>query len=487
LKNKILIILTLFLGVSWGCEDLEVKDLNNKGLRDLYEDPDLYPTYVEGAAFDFWKATEWSWPTMALSSAAQIISSSWLNHGTKDMNQFPRKAFVNSVVYANKSINEKPWQHLNAGIVKVNDIFKIVKNDMGGQIIHSNGADITNRIKANGYFSRGICLGNLGLLYDKAFIVRTDTDIKELVVSSFDKVIDAAIEDLEEAIKICENDKTIVNEGFNGVTLTASQIIELAYSYIAKFEATQARDANDVKNLVDWQKVKTCAEKGLSYDFNVQGGGAWWSRMLERGQRNTACLISQRIIKMMNPSKTNEEVPYPWPNGVSTLPKIENPDDNRLNTDFKYFAKIRFKPSRGYYFYSSYAYERYQDYNASGSPLVPIFSTAENELLLAEATIRTGGSKAAAAEIINKTRVTRGAMEPFTGSESDDILLRAITYERLVELSFQGFANGFFYRRITTADDLKLAPGQFLHLPIPAYELEIIGEEIYTFGGDAVR
>ena len=112
-----------------------------------------------------------------------------------------------------------------------------------------------------------------------------------------------------------------------------------------------------------------------------------------------------------------------------------------------------------------------------------MYTVHENDLLYAEALIRTGGDKSVAASIINETRVTRGGLSALSGTDSNDDLLRAITYERLVEHSWEGFAGGFFYRRITSADDLKLEPGQFYHLPIPAYELEIVGEPVYTFGG----
>ncbi|MEE4116535.1 MAG: RagB/SusD family nutrient uptake outer membrane protein [Marinilabiliaceae bacterium] len=484
MKNKIIIAIILSFGFLWSCEDLDVEALNHVGLAEVLGDPDKMPAYVEGSAYDFWKATEWSWPTFALACAGQTLSSSYTNYGSQDMNLVPKQPFANTTTYNFNDIVEIPWQYLNAGIVKINNIFSIVENDLGGAVIDSEGNNITNRIMASGYLGRGLNLGHLGLIFDKAYIIRPETE--EVVFSPWDQVIDAAIEDLENCITIAESDNTVIFDGFNGVTLTATQMAELSHFLIAQFEALQARDEDDVDNLVDWNVVKTHAQKGLNFDFYVMadGGEDWWTRILQRGQRPTSARTSWRLIKEMNPSKTDVEIPYPWPDGVNTLPQITNPDDARLDIDWDYEPSIPFPPERGYWYWSTYSYVRYEYYNLQGSNgPIPMYTVHENDLLYAEALIRTGGDKSVAASIINETRVTRGGLPALSGTSSNDDLLRAITYERLVEHSWEGFAGGFFYRRITSADDLKLEPGQFYHLPIPAYELEIVGEPVYTFGG----
>lgn len=484
MKTKILIITLFSIGFLWSCEDLVVEDLNNVGLAEVLGDPDKMAAYVEGTAYDFWKATEWSWPTFALACAGETLSSSYTNYGSQDMNLIPRAPFANTTTYSFNDINVVPWQYLNTGIVKVNNIFAIIETDFGGAVIDSEGNDITNRIKASGYLGRALNLGHLGLIFDKAYIIREGTE--DIVFSPWNEVIDAAIEDLENCITIAQSDNSVIFDGFNGVTLNASQMVELSHFLIAYYEALQARDEDDVNNLVDWNVVKTHAQNGLSFTFNVMadGGNDWWTRILQRGQRPTSARTAQRMIKMMNPSKTDAEVPYPWPDGVNTLPQITDPDDARLDIDWAYEPSIPFPVARGYWYFSTYSYIRYDYYNqsASNGP-IPIFTPHENDLLYAEALIRTGGDKGIAASIINETRVTRGGLTPMTAGDSDADLLYAITYERLVEHSWEGFAGGFFYRRITTAPDLKLTPGQFYHLPIPAYELEIVGSPIYTFGG----
>ena len=109
---------------------------------------------------------------------------------------------------------------------------------------------------------------------------------------------------------------------------------------------------------------------------------------------------------------------------------------------------------------------------------------AEKDLLRAEALVRTGGSRDEAAELINRTRVARGGLTPLTGGDSDEDLLYAIYYERLVELGWGGGGTGYFVRRMTTVPELLPEPGMIEHLPVPARELNILGLDVYTFGGE---
>lgn len=484
MKNKIIVAVMISIVFICGCEDLVVENLNDVGLAEVLGDPDKLPAFIDGAIYEFWQGTQYSYPSFALACASDVLTSSYTNYGSQDMNLIPRAPYANTLTYKFNNITETPWRDINRAIVKVNQVFKVMEEDFGGKVINSSGVDISNRLKASGYLSRGLSLGHLGLMFDKAYIMRPDTD--SIVFRPWPEVIDAAQEDLENCILITESDNTVEYSGFNGVTFSASQMAELAHFMIAQLEAQQARDEDDVNNLVDWNVVKTHAQKGITFDVVAiaDGGEDWWARILQRGQRPTSSRTAQRMIKMMNPSKTEAEVPYPWPDGVNSLPKITNPDDARMETDWRYYASIPFPVARGYWYFSNYSYVRYEQYNLSGSngPIV-LYTVHENDLLLAEALIRTGGDKSSAASTINETRVTRGGLSPLTGSDSDADLLRAITYERLVEHSWEGFAGGFFYRRITTAPDLKLAPGQFLHLPVPVYELDIVGEPMYTFGG----
>ena len=193
----------------------------------------------------------------------------------------------------------------------------------------------------------------------------------------------------------------------------------------------------------------------------------------------------------MNPSKPATEVPYPWPDGVNSFSEITTPDDNRVTTDFKYNDGNDFSAARGYYFFSNYSYNRYESYRSGFTDPMDFLTTEELGMMRAEALIRTGGSKADAAALINVTRVNRGGLAALTGAESDADLLNAITYERIVEFTWHGSMNVWFYRRMVTpagntdAGNLYyLEPATARHMPVPADEQSIFGRPFKTYGGN---
>ncbi|MEP1150080.1 MAG: RagB/SusD family nutrient uptake outer membrane protein, partial [Balneola sp.] len=99
----------------------------------------------------------------------------------------------------------------------------------------------------------------------------------------------------------------------------------------------------------------------------------------------------------------------------------------------------------------------------------------------AEAVIRTtdAANRQAAVDAINNTRVTRGDLTPLTIADSDADILEAIQYERTIEL--------FMSSTITAMGDARrfntYKPGSIQHYPVPAGELLILLEELYTYGG----
>lgn len=259
MKNKIIVAVMVSIVFICGCEDLVVENLNDVGLAEVLGDPDKLPAFIDGAIYEFWQGTQYSYPSFALACASDVLTSSYTNYGSQDMNLIPRAPYANTLTYKFNNITETPWRDINRAIVKVNQVLKVMEEDFGGVVINSSGVDISNRLKASGYLSRGLSLGHLGLIFDKAYIMRPDTD--SIVFRPWPEVIDAAQEDLANCILIAESDNSVEFSGFNGVTFSASQMAELAHFMIAQLEAQQARDEDDVNNLVDWNVVKTHAQK----------------------------------------------------------------------------------------------------------------------------------------------------------------------------------------------------------------------------------
>ena len=107
------------------------------------------------------------------------------------------------------------------------------------------------------------------------------------------------------------------------------------------------------------------------------------------------------------------------------------------------------------------------------------FMLEDNRLLLAEAQARLDELGNAVTTINESSRVTRGNLPPLATNASKTEIIDAIFYERYVELFNSACGTGFFDRRRTN----QLQVGTFRHFPVPASELQVIQDELYTFGG----
>ncbi|NQU88555.1 MAG: hypothetical protein HQ541_22640 [Mariniphaga sp.] len=142
-----------------------------------------------------------------------------------------------------------------------------------------------------------------------------------------------------------------------------------------------------------------------------------------------------------------------------------------------------FPPSRGYYQFSHYRYKRYDDLKARiwyGDIPKPSFLVWENEMLKAEALVRTG-NVAGAVLILNDpngARKLRGQLPDVTTTNATDVLW-AIFYEKDIELIVSGMGIGYFDMRRRD----QLQRGTILHFPVPAKELDLMNLENYTIAG----
>ena len=476
------------------CEDLEVENLNEKNSSDIFSDPTTFASVVDGAFLTWWQATQLSSPNMPISVYAQTLSSSWGNWGMRDLGTIPRASLQNTLTYNNRGFMTTPWSRLNQSLAQVNDLLRVMNDEFGGSIQDANGVDITNQVLANGKLAQGLALGTMGLIFDQAFIADetvSATELGALEFRPYTEVIAAAVTKLTEAAAIFDGDNSTSHSAINGLNYDNVEAARFARSYAAKILAYSARNAAE-SAANDWTRILALTSNTVTADISPAGdGNFWWTRILIQGQFPLWSRVSQRVINMMEggtgsgttTDANNATAPYPWPDGVNTLPEIANPRDARIASDFAYNTGVQFAADRGYYFWSSYNFNKYPGYVVALLGPMPHLTLNEIGMIRAEALIRTGGSKIEAATLINNTRVTRGGLAALTGLESDADMLSEISYERIVEFSWDGALNGWFFRRITSDPAHQLQPGTAVHLPVPAQELEILGLDVYTFGG----
>jgi len=105
----------------------------------------------------------------------------------------------------------------------------------------------------------------------------------------------------------------------------------------------------------------------------------------------------------------------------------------------------------------------------------------ENDLLIAEAELRTGNTQGAI-DILNNpdgARISRGQLAEIPAGAAKDVVEDAIFYERTIELYLTGCGIPFFDMR---RQDM-LQKGTPLHFPIPGQQLDVMLMPQYTFGG----
>jgi len=488
-KYKLFILAAAFATFVMGCEDLEVENLNAPDRATLLSNPAEYPASINGAYTSFWRAIQLSQPNFPISVMAQGPTMSWGNWGARDMGTVPRQALQNNLTYSNRGTWRNPWNGLFATLGPLNSILKIIAEDPTIIIPDGTGNDITQQTIANAKAVQGLKMGYLSLSFDEAYIVDENSDPSVLELQPYGAVNDAAIAKLEEAIAMFSG-SSYVMDGWFGLSFTGDDAANILRGFVAKFEMAQARNSGEAA-AVDWTKVLANTANPVGLSPVGDAGFNWWHRLLIQGQDGGWARVSQKVIKLMNPSKPDTEVPYPWPDGVNSYDPITTPDDNRVTTDFTYNDGNDFSASRGYYFFGNYSYSRYLSYRAGFTDPMDFLTTEELGMMRAEALIRTGGSKADAAALINETRVNRGGLAALTGAESDADLLNAITYERIVEFTWHGSMNVWFYRRMVTpagntdAGNLYyLEPATARHMPVPADEQSIFGRPFKTYGGN---
>ena len=267
--------------------------------------------------------------------------------------------------------------------------------------------------------------------------------------------------------------------------MTNSDLAKLANSYAARILASSSRTKAH-NATIDWNRVLTYANNGITIDFEPELGDAydWYDAYWVYGRYSGWGRIDHRVINAMDhnyPSRwPADNISWNTPSGNDPGPA--NPAaDARLTSDFQYLPTNTFTPARGYYHFSHYRHKRYDGVSNLvwyGNAPKPSFLAWENQLLRAEALLRTSGSSASALAILNSptgARKVRGLCADITDT-SVDVVLRYIMDEKDIECYLTGAGIPFFDMRRTD----RLQPGTLLHFPVPAGELEILKLPHYT-------
>ncbi|VBB47220.1 conserved hypothetical protein [uncultured Paludibacter sp.] len=484
-KFKLIILICIGFTLS-ACEDLNVVNTNEPDTASVLASPEDVRTLLEGSYLSYWQTQRQVNIHISSLVAADQFTCSWGNFYMRYISNEPRNPWDNTVSAPNDQVSENFWNGSYAALSQVNDAVKLIKS---GIQIGTNGKD-NNSLLSFGYFMQGLIMGNIGMAFDKGYVVTENTDLSTLAFQPYQTVVDSAVVALEKAISIASNadDFELSSGTINGVVVNKQLILALSHSYIARFLALTPRNAAQ-NSAVDWQKVLDNAKEGITSDFGPTGNGSpyanatWYDENFIYLVQPGWARIDNRIINLMDPA-------YPkkyWSDGIAQVvhsglnPGEAQSSDARLLSDYEFLASVDFRPDRGYYHFSNYRYKRFDDDMYLGYGKLYEFRLYENELYKAEAyTMLQQNSKAL--DILNNAglpRKSRGQLTDLSASSTKEQILAAIFYERDIELTSQAFMIGFYDMRRRD----MLQKGQFLHYPVPGKELESIGMENYTFGG----
>jgi hypothetical protein len=471
-----------------------------------------------------------------------------------DFAQEPRLAFDNSIT-GTSFFARDPWSNFYEANAAATDMPRLIKERNLKIIDPATKQDNTFRVLTFGKWIQGLSHAHLAMLFDQAAIVNETVDLSKvstLPLVSHTVVRDSAIKWLEESITMAKSqsfsfplkaDLWVYNTPVSNDELAA-----IANSYIARTIVYSARTPAE-RAAIDWAKVKTHIQAGVTGPFGPRGLpnpiiAMDYRAMMSAPPQNTAAIctaggtnfcgshagVARVDLRLLGPADTSGAY-QTWLQKVSAarfdtvMPFIVRTPDKRIQpqngtvplvkpmffkfTDVVPPATIQL-PERGPYYYSNYwtssralnnnqqlpldgggrARRNINDLGAiQDAMLLPV----EMDLLLAEAEYNLG-NLAAAATLINKSRVANGELPPVTAAGvpastptagcvprrwdgACGTLFDALMYEKRIET--YGTAISYF--------DLRgwgcLLEGTPLELPPPGRQLELLGVPQYTFGG----
>ncbi len=470
----------MILGLlTYSCADLEVENLVEPDSEKALSNPEDLKGLAGGAFKVVHNAAqEYDGPALSMGGMADQTTCSWGNAAMRDLGKEPRPVtgFNNSKTYSYFPVVSEPWAAFYAAISSVNDVLKAIE---GGIEFGVDGSE-TAMVEAWCYFVSGAAHSYVGLIYDKGNVINWDTDLSTLEFLPWQDVIDGSLALLDKAIAIADaNTFTIPVAWVAGQSLNNVGLSKLANSYAARTMVYSSRTKahNDA---LDWAKVLAYTNKGITTDFSPELGDGynWFDNYFIYQTYSGWGRVDCRIINIFNHS-----YPSRWEDGNTAGYGVPTSADARLLSDFQYLSAQAFPPDRGYYWFSSYRFKRYDNVTSSvwyGDKPKPSFLAWENEMLKAEALVRTGNVGGAISILNSPTgaRKVRGQLPNVSAGPANDVL-RIIWDEKDIELYDTGMGIGYFDMRRTD----RLQSGTILHFPIPVTELEIANVPVYTISG----
>ncbi len=468
IRNFLAITVLLLFAVS--CDDfsLDLQVDNYEHPDDATLNSDAVALYSKaGGILNAWYMAVHSYngPGAAMQTMADCSTCSWGNYAMKDLSSEPRVAFNNYSSYTYAYITNTYFNALYTVLTDANTL--VAAYNAGTEF------ENTELVHLMGKLGQAFSVGYLALVFDRVWLSDENGAIGDGSSVDYATAMEWALEKLDEAIAIQEENKLTVPETWlPGGSGESTVFLQFINSMGARMLVDNVRNSTQ-KASIDWSKVLDYTNNGLQSDFSILMDDVTWYNLIPAtylvypgwGR------VDMRVVNLMDPN-----TPSYWPTGVTYLDPSTS-DDARLETDYEYLSSQSFNASRGSYHYSTYRYSRLDDYITEWTTSLVEFSKSENDMFKAEALLNNGDVSGAAAVVNASTRITRGHLSA-VGADADAVY-DAIHYERMVEFAYTGMGLSFFEMR----KENLLQGGTLLHFPVPGKALESIPEDNYTYGG----
>jgi len=520
-------VLTAAVLVVGGCE-LDVENPNDPDAKRAFQDPAGLQQLL-GGAMRTWVGTRGDYYIMPLNMMADNYTASWNNAAIRFYSSVgsdcpSRCGWTNSATApeaAGGPTVESQWYGYYTVLSSATDVLKGIEDGVCFDDDCNVDNTLTSRNKAIAKMLQGMALSGIALFYDQGFVVDETTDPAGIRTAPFNtrqEIRDAALKKFDEAYTEAGSKTWDTESEWMGVgagrVYSSKQIQQVIRTMEAELIALYPRNAAE-NTAADWARVAQYASQGISsapafdweFYIDVSSRECGLDCIKTWGNSIGTVRVDTRVANMLSTNHLD-----PWPGGAGnpcpTSAGIYGADKRvgdgtwgpaddfngyattmataNAGTDYACSGVVIFPPARGQYHQSNLQHIRYNhlayrgenlpEYDGTGQD--PMYTRQMNDLLWAEGLLRSGGSAATAAGLINNSRVGRGGLTALTGAEGTAALLAALQYEQEIEFMGQG-SDSFFNRRRVDG----LIAGTPRHMPVPAKEMDVLLREIYTFGG----
>lgn len=412
-------------------------------------------------------------------------SQSWWDFANE-----PRLRLNNNAAYRGNAAVREIYSNFYQANLDATKVIDFIENQQI-TIYDDAGNNRTSDCLIGAYYAKGISQGYLGVIFDRGIIVDDVSITTPGLPHSYKELIQNGIGHLDKTLTLIAETTNLNFDFLTGVTVSKEELTQLVNSFAARILSSEARDKNEAEALSEahWEKVLNYASAGFTDNFMIPTvSGGYYNALvdvLERPYGGASYVPVDIKIPFLADKNKSTPTSYPKDNTI-ILPPIAT-DDERFYEYFTYTTNFGIlMEARGRGLFSNYMRSRWMHpqrstLNVEGA-INPYFLAEELRLLRAEAQLWLKNYNEAALELNAATsrRKSKGKL-PDVIAELNH-LTTALHYEYAIEIDAAGgtFIPFTFMRR----HDL-LQGGTPTQFPVPQIQLELIGIETYTFGGDA--